>query len=417
MKKRLLFLIAILLLSGNVVHATSLEDLEIKKKIAQQDLSSIKNNKSELEKKITEINEEAQELIKEIAELEKTALQLEEEISLTDIEIRAVQEDIKKNTDLLHLRLIEMYKLGEVSKLEILFNAKDFNDFLGRNTYMEKLTERDLDLLETLKSDKLKLDRLMAELRGKKKSLEIALENSRKSQHELELKKIELDNLLTELSVKESSKYSELSEIQRAIDEYQYAMIKKAEEQKKLAEEQLRLKKEIIRLTNEVVATQKEEKDSTALEANLKKTKEQLEKVENKTEKTNTKLHWIAGTNYITSPFGWRIDPFGSGKTVFHNGLDIAGPQGTPLYAAEDGVVTISGWGTGYGYYVEITHGNGLKTRYGHMASQPPVRVGQTVARGQYIGPMGSTGWSTGPHVHFEVWLNGKAVDPLPFLR
>lgn len=100
-----------------------------------------------------------------------------------------------------------------------------------------------------------------------------------------------------------------------------------------------------------------------------------------------------------------------------HDGVDLAAPQGTPLLAVADGTVVVSGWcDCGLGYYVEIDHGNGIHTIYGHMASQPPVNVGDRVSQGQEIGPVGSTGLSTGPHVHFMVRQNGTTVDPKNFL-
>lgn len=100
-----------------------------------------------------------------------------------------------------------------------------------------------------------------------------------------------------------------------------------------------------------------------------------------------------------------------------HDGVDLAATQGTPLVAVADGTVVVSGWcDCGLGYYVEIDHGNGIHTVYGHMASQPPVAVGEQVKQGQEIGPLGSTGLSTGPHVHFMVRENGVTVDPKNYL-
>ncbi|HSP37167.1 MAG TPA: peptidoglycan DD-metalloendopeptidase family protein [Frankiaceae bacterium] len=119
-------------------------------------------------------------------------------------------------------------------------------------------------------------------------------------------------------------------------------------------------------------------------------------------------------TGVFTSPYGYRNDPFGGGRR-FHAGQDIAAPLGTPIYAATAGTVAYAGWESGYGNYTCIDRGSGFATCYGHQ-SQILVTVGQSVQQGQEIGLVGSTGNSTGPHLHFEVRLNGQPVDPVPYL-
>lgn len=116
----------------------------------------------------------------------------------------------------------------------------------------------------------------------------------------------------------------------------------------------------------------------------------------------------------ITSTFGWRASPWGEGREL-HPGLDIANSMGTPIAATADGVVVQSGPAGGYGNVVQIDHGNGIETIYGHN-SRLAVNVGQVVKKGQIIAYMGSTGRSTGPHAHYEVRVNGVAVDPMPYL-
>jgi len=118
---------------------------------------------------------------------------------------------------------------------------------------------------------------------------------------------------------------------------------------------------------------------------------------------------------YITSGFGYRSDPF-NGGAAFHAGIDFKGPRGAPIFAAAKGVVSFAGVRSGYGNCVEISHGNGLKTRYAHM-SRLGARVGQKVEAGQVIGAIGSTGRSTGPHLHFEVRIHDRPVNPRPFLE
>lgn len=116
----------------------------------------------------------------------------------------------------------------------------------------------------------------------------------------------------------------------------------------------------------------------------------------------------------ITSPFGYRTHPI-FGTRIYHSGIDIAADTGDPVRAADSGVIESAGWLGGYGYAVIINHGNGLATLYGHN-SELLVSEGQRVAKGQVISRAGSTGWSTGPHLHFEVRQDGSPVNPLNFL-
>ena len=122
-----------------------------------------------------------------------------------------------------------------------------------------------------------------------------------------------------------------------------------------------------------------------------------------------------ASIQSITSGFGYRRDPF-NGRGAMHAGIDFKGPIGSPIFAAADGRVTFAGQKSGYGNAIEITHANGMLTRYAHL-SRIGVKVGQPVAAGTTIGGLGSTGRSTGPHLHFEVRINDRAVNPRPFLE
>jgi murein DD-endopeptidase MepM/ murein hydrolase activator NlpD len=122
-----------------------------------------------------------------------------------------------------------------------------------------------------------------------------------------------------------------------------------------------------------------------------------------------------AAANHITSGFGYRADPF-AGQAAFHAGLDFKGPTGAPIFSAANGKVAFVGRRPGYGNSIDIDHGNGLHTRYAHMSAFR-ARAGQLVTAGQVIGAVGSTGRSTGPHLHFEVRLHGQPVNPRPFLE
>jgi murein DD-endopeptidase MepM/ murein hydrolase activator NlpD len=122
-----------------------------------------------------------------------------------------------------------------------------------------------------------------------------------------------------------------------------------------------------------------------------------------------------AADHRITSTFGYRSDPF-TRRSAMHSGIDFKGAMGSPIFAAATGEVTFAGRKSGYGNCVEITHANGIVTRYAHL-SRIDVTAGQPIEAGETLGGLGSTGRSTGPHLHFEVRINGKAVNPRPFLE
>ncbi len=154
----------------------------------------------------------------------------------------------------------------------------------------------------------------------------------------------------------------------------------------------------------------------TAVDSSSEET--EIEKKLNLIEKTSNPRFlptiW-AHLGKINNEFGFRRNPFGGRSYEFHSGMDIDGEKGDMLVAPANGTVLKAGWQGGYGYLIEIDHGNGLKTRYGHL-SKVKVSVGDTIQRGQLIGLIGSTGRSTGPHLHYELRLDDKAINPRRFL-
>ena len=123
---------------------------------------------------------------------------------------------------------------------------------------------------------------------------------------------------------------------------------------------------------------------------------------------------WPSGTTYITSRWGWRVHPL-TGANKYHAGVDVGASSGSTVMAAAGGTVQISEYSSSYGNYCVIYHSNGTTTLYAHMNSLPIVSVGDTVSAGQAIGYVGSTGWATGPHLHFEIRVNGSTVDPISY--
>ncbi|MFD2638491.1 peptidoglycan DD-metalloendopeptidase family protein [Piscibacillus salipiscarius] len=138
----------------------------------------------------------------------------------------------------------------------------------------------------------------------------------------------------------------------------------------------------------------------------------QLEEVNRDLKKTP--IHWPAASETVSSHFGYRTDPF-TNTGSFHSGIDLAGPLGTDIYVAGDGIIEFAGYQGAYGYSILVDHGNSYKTRYSHL-NEVKVKKGESVTQGQLIGSMGTTGRSTGVHLHYEVIKNGKHIDPFPLM-
>ncbi len=163
------------------------------------------------------------------------------------------------------------------------------------------------------------------------------------------------------------------------------------------------------RSTNSIVVTEVE-----AIQPSEAGTAQDMERMtKNAADLAATPSIWPTGGE-VTSRFGWRNSPWGDSREL-HQGIDIANSLGAPVFATADGEVVQSGWSGGYGNIVQISHGNGIETIYGHN-SRVLVNAGQYVKKGQVIANLGSTGRSTGPHLHYEIRVNGTAVDPIRFL-
>ena len=158
------------------------------------------------------------------------------------------------------------------------------------------------------------------------------------------------------------------------------------------------------------------EAESKAMNERIRKLQAALAAQSGKGSTHGTISNWpVPGYYSISSSFGWRTHPI-TRKRSMHTGMDIVAPTGTAMRAAGAGVVLISGWGGAYGNMIVLDHGGGISTLYGH-ASRLNVKEGQSVTANQLIGAVGSTGWSTGPHLHFEVRIGGNPTDPAQYFR
>jgi murein DD-endopeptidase MepM/ murein hydrolase activator NlpD len=302
-------------------------------------------------------------------QINTTTLTLED----TGVQLEEATDRVKSRDGLLKSRLRLMYMNGSVSYMDVLFSATSFSDFLDRFLALQNIVGQDKEILEQNKVDR-------------------ALVATKKQQVETQLAKItamadEAEQIKDKLSNQEQQKEVMIASLD-----------KKVKEVDEISED---AEKAIVALA--------------AQRAELNKKKKALA---NSFRYSGGKVGWpVPDRKVVGDGFGYRIDPIKNIRKL-HKGIDIPAPKGTTIVAAESGTVLIASQVSGYGNTVVIDHGGGLWTWYGHIRNGGiKVSEGQTVKRGEKIAEVGSTGDSTGNHLHFEVRINQQAVNPLPYLQ
>jgi murein DD-endopeptidase MepM/ murein hydrolase activator NlpD len=371
--KALAFALLFLFFGGNLVAGWA-EDLS-----EEQKLQAIQNQLEESKKVLQKTREEEQAVLGRLVviskELDKTKNRLfqakkkietnETQIGTLTFELGKIEADLKQKEIKLRRRLKEIYKGSGQDFIRLVFTSNSMADFFNRLYYFRKIISYDSDLVQEVRTDanKAKVKR----------------------------------NILHERT-------EEIKGLAKVIEEKKVAIAVQAEEKKKAYEGLKQRRKEYEAKIAEL------EKSSNELEALI--LRKMAERAGSKVRGSGVLAWPLQGR--ITSTFGWRRSPFGWRRS-FHTGLDIAAKYGTPIKAADTGEVIFSGWWDGYGKAIVIDHGRKRTTVYGHM-SRLYEQVGSIVAKGQVIGLVGSTGYSTGPHLHFEVRQSGKPVNPQGFL-
>jgi murein DD-endopeptidase MepM/ murein hydrolase activator NlpD len=352
-------------------------------KTAQERIDDAQKKQEELKKDIDAAKGEREVSIaaKEVIDREIAALQTDidslnariaesdRKIAAQEAELQKAQEECDKQYASYCDRAELLLERGSVSYLEILIKADSFEDFLTRAALVQEIAEYDNNKLQTLKKYAEQVKTLKEELEAEKASV-VAL-------------KADADAKMDTLESKRAQSQSIIDSLSGDIAEYEKALA--AQEKAEAA-----ARAEIARLSSG---------SSSA-----------------STPYTGGAFKWPSTSSYITSSYGTRTHPV-TGKIKTHTGIDIGAAHGTDIYAAADGTVLISGWNAGgYGNYVVIDHGGGLTTLYAHCSSLL-VSSGQKVTRGQVIAKCGSTGMSTGPHIHFEVLKNGAHTNPMAYFN
>lgn len=270
----------------------------------------------------------------------------------------------------------DIYMHGQLNYLDVVIGAKDFNDFANRVELLRRVISSDMSLISSIKEERSRIAAAKA-----------VLEEERAHQQQLQ-----------------ADAAAKQAEIEKTKAEQQ-ALLEKAQSDKATAEAALA---ELEATSQSIGAMLRQRQADRAAAASAGGTADSFQAVSG----SGVFIWPVNGP--ITSPFGYRNHPI-FGRAIFHSGIDIGVDEGTPVHAADAGVVVEADWLGGYGNAVIIDHGNGLSTVYGHNSSLA-VSAGQSVAKGEVIAYAGSTGNSTGPHVHFEVRSGGEPVDPMGYL-
>lgn len=374
-KRRLLYLVIVwtLILNVVIVYADNGLDQLIKKRQDAQsnmkgiskELKEVRSQKRDVSAAIDKLDDQIDKVSRDLEDIEKELAKVEGRIQVTQGKLNEAENNIKENNNTLNSRLRVMYKNGNVGYLEVLLSAANISDFLVRRDMVQAIVKHDVNLLKYMKEQRNIIEK-------QKKVLEIERSTQESTKKRIQGKKKDLEVATREKEVYMKSLTQDEKELEKQYD--------------KFLEESKQYDAEILR------------------------------RQRNDGKYVGGKMLWpVPGHTRISSYFGYRIHPIFKTKKL-HTGIDIPAPTGSSVVAAADGTVIFSGVAGGYGNAVWIDHGGGIVTLYGHNSSLL-VKEGQKVKRGDKISKAGSTGFSTGPHVHFEVRKNGKYEDPIPWLR
>ena len=378
--RKILIIISILILcttlsTGSI--ATDISDLDKQKKEVSEELN--KKNKQ-----LEYVNEELTTALLEIQKLDDEILQYETDLNKYETQlsklqtsideaiekIDLVQEDYQTREEILRERLVEMYKAGDVTYLEVLLSSKSLTEFISSYFLMRQLVEYDNKLIEQVEREKNDLEYTKAKLEKEQKEVKT-----------IKAKKEQTTIILNNKKTLQKAHVNKLSE-----------------EEKKLQKEIIEYKKEVYRIQSLI--------SQVSGEPNLQ------------IQYTGGDMIWPVAKEgtAITSYYEQREHPI-TGIIHYHSGIDIGNAYfGTPVVAALDGYVSYGGWLGGYGNCVIINHGNGVSTLYGH-GQAILTTLHKEVKQGELIMEVGSTGNSTGPHLHFEIRINGYTVNPLLYVN
>jgi len=437
------------------VDATSKEDLlkeqqEVESRLKETERSQnqtseklilTKQERKEARAQLNEVNSRLDDLALKIADQQAAVAASKEQLRLTEAAISETLKELHQQEELLGSRLRAVQQKGDVKYIEVLLDAKDFGDLISRFSTVSEIIKQDDHVLQAYKGN-------VKQLSEQRSEQALLLESMKREQRKLlvlqtriiaesELKRklvVQLNKKVKELQQEQFSKAEEaeiLADQRRLIQNeliaLQEAERKAKEEAKRKAEEAARAA-EAKRQAEAAEAARaaeakKKKSDAPSAEPTIPEVESPTATPEQPADAVTSRPFHLPVQGYVSSPFGPRNNPL-TGKPEIHKGIDLVNAKGTPIHAAAGGIVLRAGSATGYGNVVMVTHlidGQVYTTVYAHLDSIS-VSAGQTVMPGKTVGTLGTTGWSTGPHLHFELhkgeWAVGQpnAVDPAPYI-
>ena len=375
-KSKWMFIVLIIFLLSSsciCVYAESITDLQTQSNELTEQLNETNNKLKAVQDEISQNMQQLQELDGQIAnsqeELNKINTDIEnltEQIKTNEEKLDKTQKEYDEIQSLLDIRIVEMYKAPKLQTLDILLTSESLTEFLSNYYAMKDLIEYDQELLETVKMQKKVIETTKKILAEKKQQIIANKQSQQKKSQVLANTKTMREYYISKLTAEEK-------QLQTQIDEYNLQVVEIEAEIKLLA---------LNSISEDYIGGA---------------------------------MSWpVPGYTALTSLYGMRVHPI-TGAYKLHTGIDVSAPLGASFIAAANGMVTKATFNTAYGNMVIIDHGGGVQTLYAH-GSEILVQVGQVVSAGTEVLKVGSTGYSTGPHAHFEIRVNGQTVNPLEYL-
>lgn len=396
-------ILVVLMLGSTIFGALSMAAAASKSQLNNK-LAEIKTQKAEVERQLAAyqkdkeayagqigtLNNKINLTEQQIAATEEVIQELTRSIAETNEELAKAEEKLSEKQALFETRIRVMYENGETSYMEVLLNSDSFSDMLSNMEIVSQIMEYDKNVVTEVQQMRDSIEQMKEKLESDHKQQKEHKDSLEAGKHELEADKAKLKTMMeqVESNMDSARKLAAQMDAEREQINAEIAELsrREAEAARKRAQEEKRK-----------AAQQNSSSSHTAVFS-------------------GGSMRWpCPNYSYISSEFGARVHPITGEWQSGHKGIDIASGKGNPILAAKSGTVVKSYLSSSYGNYVVVSHGGGLMTAYAHM-SKRMVSVGDTVSAGQQIGTVGSTGNSTGNHLHFEVYVDGAVVNPMDYV-